>query len=502
MKTLFTTGLLRAFNLNTLTRNFFSTFTVVCDFKNNFLSDEQAQDISSIHKEFGINNPEFDNLKLEGNEFKYLHNLKLPNNIKWEGSPIKMEKLGQFKNTNLVIENISKLLSSFNKEQSYSVLFTVKTAESFYTLDRQYLVNYNSDPEAIYAELLRKESELPVDKYGSYAGDILICKYRPLHLKLNKPVLGTKIQLPKAISKYIPSSYFNYKKLPFTMDLQFYGTIYKKSSNSKTILYIYNDIPLLVTILIPNFHHRVDVLSPDHSTIKFSFIDEKFDDHFIRVIMDSNSKRTIFQKFDMKFNSLQLQFPYNFSFMPWVTKKDLVQNTNIITFDIETYLDDQSNSIPYACGFYDGDKSYFYYSIDFDSPKAMLLQCIQDMMHPRYKNYTVYSHNFSGFDSIFLYSLVFSYYKVNFLSKDSHIISMTISSLIGTPNKLKSKLTFRDSARLLPDTLKELAISFDVPVTKGIFPYSFVNSSNLNYIGPIPSYKYYNQDEDTKKIIS
>jgi hypothetical protein len=129
----------------------------------------------------------------------------------------------------------------------------------------------------------------------------------------------------------------------------------------------------------------------------------------------------------------------------------------------------------------------------------MLLNCIEKMMSPKYKNYTVYAHNFSSFDSVFLYSLVYSYYKVKFLSKDNHILSLIIRSKDNTPIKLRSKLIFRDSARLLPDTLRNLGITFKVPVNKGIFPYSFPGSTNLNYIGPVPSLSlsYYNDDSIT-----
>lgn len=33
---------------------------------------------------------------------------------------------------------------------------------------------------------------------------------------------------------------------------------------------------------------------------------------------------------------------------------------------------------------------------------------------------------------------------------------------------------------------------FCVSITKGIFPYSFVNKDNLDYIGPTPDISYYN----------
>ena len=53
-------------------------------------------------------------------------------------------------------------------------------------------------------------------------------------------------------------------------------------------------------------------------------------------------------------------------------------------------------------------------------------------------------------------------------------------------------LKFRDSYLLLPNSLRELTQSFNVE-DKSIFPYNFVNDSNvdLNYVGNVPDLKYF-----------
>jgi hypothetical protein len=51
-------------------------------------------------------------------------------------------------------------------------------------------------------------------------------------------------------------------------------------------------------------------------------------------------------------------------------------------------------------------------------------------------------------------------------------------------------ITIVDSLNLLNQSLYKLAVSFEVPVLKGNFPYSFVKRETLNYIGNTPDYKY------------
>jgi DNA polymerase type B, organellar and viral len=41
-------------------------------------------------------------------------------------------------------------------------------------------------------------------------------------------------------------------------------------------------------------------------------------------------------------------------------------------------------------------------------------------------------------------------------------------------------------------SLRNLGKSFGVEVLKSYFPYTFVNENNLDYIGPIPDFTYFN----------
>ena len=80
------------------------------------------------------------------------------------------------------------------------------------------------------------------------------------------------------------------------------------------------------------------------------------------------------------------------------------------------------------------------------------------------------------------------YYIINPLFRDDKILKLKISV------KTKSgydKITLVVSYSLLPDSLDELSKSFGSNNKKGLFPYGFVKSNRLNYIGNTPDRKYY-----------
>lgn len=52
-------------------------------------------------------------------------------------------------------------------------------------------------------------------------------------------------------------------------------------------------------------------------------------------------------------------------------------------------------------------------------------------------------------------------------------------------------ITFKDSLQMLIISLRKLGKTFGVITQKSIFPYTFVNENNLNYIGTIPDFKYF-----------
>lgn len=176
--------------------------------------------------------------------------------------------------------------------------------------------------------------------------------------------------------------------------------------------------------------------------------------------------------------------------------------TNFITFDIETRTIN-NKMLAYCICFYDGINKKSFYLSEFNSSEDMVMSGIKLLFTKikslnniyKYNGFTVYAHNFSRFDSIFLLKYLVKYviendYSINIIKRDSDLVNISIKSKIEGED---FELSFRDSYLLLQGSLKNLAKSFKVE-DKGIFPYDFVNNpiTSLNYTGDVPDFKYFN----------
>jgi hypothetical protein len=115
----------------------------------------------------------------------------------------------------------------------------------------------------------------------------------------------------------------------------------------------------------------------------------------------------------------------------------------------------------------------------------MISKAITDLMLRKYDNYKIYIHNMAGFDGIFLLKILIKLGKVNPIIHNGKIISIQFSMN-------DCVITFKDSQHLLISSLRKLGSTFKVDIQKSIFPYTFVNENNLDYIGTIPDFKYFN----------
>lgn len=115
----------------------------------------------------------------------------------------------------------------------------------------------------------------------------------------------------------------------------------------------------------------------------------------------------------------------------------------------------------------------------------MILTAIKSLLRNKYNNYSVYAHNLSGFDGIYLIRILSELGLNKPIIKDGKMISIPLSFTIN-PTK-QGRITFKDSLLLLPGSLRKLAKSFQVE-SKSYFPFDFVNNPDLdlNYVGPIP----------------
>ena len=216
-----------------------------------------------------------------------------------------------------------------------------------------------------------------------------------------------------------------------------------------------------------------------------------------------------FNNFTRKVNNLEyiikenkvvcrLHYPNTYFIKP--LQKDRNGELKLITLDIETRTIDGVFS-PYCICFYDGDDSLSFYLSDYNSADEMLMDCIDQLIRPKYMGYKVYVHNLSHFDGIFLIRILAKFVNkhnldIKIIKRDTSIISIKITMHI--KNKPYT-IEFRDSLLTLPSSLESLGKSFKVE-SKGLFPYQFVNNSSvdLNYIGVVPVYSFFPSDKVTQ----
>jgi hypothetical protein len=164
----------------------------------------------------------------------------------------------------------------------------------------------------------------------------------------------------------------------------------------------------------------------------------------------------------------------------------------------------------YALGFVIlGEEPKTYYLNDGITSEQLVLNCLNDMLVNKYNGYTFYTHNFGNYDSIFLLKILkefncekgYEYYKIKELCRDNKILKLEIKVKKALSDRNQSKIGVRkdpgyntitivDSLNILNQSLDKLCRSFNVPITKGNFPYSFVKRDTLHYVGNTPNYEY------------
>ena len=165
-------------------------------------------------------------------------------------------------------------------------------------------------------------------------------------------------------------------------------------------------------------------------------------------------------------------------------KESKKKGTKFGIIDIETYMEGEK-MVPYACGYKTEDKEKVFYITEYITEQKMFDDLFRDICRSKYKGYTFYCHNLSGFDSVFLLNNLPNNI-IGEILKDSNnrILSITL--------KFKSSLIrIFDSYQILPFSLKTISTSFGLKTKKGDFPYLFINKDTLNYTGETPNISYF-----------
>jgi len=375
----------------------------------------------------------------------------------------------EIKNTNFSPKLLKTKMDIFWKEvietkltanQHIWLLFRLQwTDNNFVTIGKLQKLN-KEDKDYILNKLI---DEI-IDKGGYY-----------LETSIISLVFTYAIRKGRALEKVINTNihYHNYQhhKLPITMNPLEYGKLLDKIGNT----YFIQVNPKNIAI-INHYENSNEIKFFKSGELTYEYIDKWIDNEtFSRIL---GKKEWIFR------NNEQILFNFEKSvkFIQPLIRRDTLQN-KIITMDIETFIKDGIH-IPFIISWYDGENKFSYFLTDYNSSEDMIITCIKNIMIKKYDNYKIYIHNLAKFDGIFLLKLLSELGEIKPLIHNDKIIS------IGFKYK-DYDVIFKDSLQLLIKSLKTLGLAFGVDIQKSIFPYDFVNENNLNYIGQIPDFKYF-----------
>lgn len=446
-------------------------------------------------------------------------------------------------NENYLIEVLNK---AFIMNNTYSLLIKVQYTNTeghslYCMLDEQIGIVYNSKEclnNIITSRFIDLKDKLAfyMYKYDAVEVDLIQIMYivnnsfKELRLKnINKEYIDKNIVNIKQTKKV-----FSNNMLPLTTNEIYYGTVLvfeidtsgkyvsklligeidfisqvkKKNlekgitytefdSDTRFYLYTVNDEQYVITVKTLDENNTVkEVYNLSGYKIISNIKDKVLDKNRFTRNIDNVSIEFEVDKVTKK--SIKVRLPV-FKLKP--TRYKGMANPSIGTFDMETYKD--LNSIPkvYALGFATLDmlkdnKSNLYYLTKDESSYDIIVKCIDDMLSVKYRDHIYYTHNLGGYDIVFLLKVLkqanqvkgFEYYKIETILRDSKILKCVVR--VKTPSG-HNKITLVDSYNLLTDNLDNLSKSFGSQVKKGLFPYSFVTSNTLNYIGNTPSRDYY-----------
>jgi len=102
----------------------------------------------------------------------------------------------------------------------------------------------------------------------------------------------------------------------------------------------------------------------------------------------------------------------------------------------------------------------------------------------------IYIYNFANFDAVFLLKELTKHRIVNSIIYKGKIVivSLTFSNQKDSRSYI---IHFRNSYQLLLSSLSKLGINFKINTIKDIFSYRLIKFNNLNYIGSIPLFEYF-----------
>lgn len=176
------------------------------------------------------------------------------------------------------------------------------------------------------------------------------------------------------------------------------------------------------------------------------------------------------------------------------------EESKIITMDLETCV--VKGKMEVVClSICDTNGAVKTFGIwDFSCSQDLIQRAFTYVLTPSNNKTSIYFHNFSGFDSIFLLKTLVNMENVKGspIFREGKLISYKMSyGLLTKPRasglKYQFSLTINDSYLMLPSSLEKLAKTFKIDQGKGFFPLKVLNDPafTFDYKGSLPPLKYF-----------
>lgn len=165
--------------------------------------------------------------------------------------------------------------------------------------------------------------------------------------------------------------------------------------------------------------------------------------------------------------------------------------------DIET-INKNNKFVPYLICGYNGSKyikSIANESLNQKNLFADFIKQLLTLFEKRKRSLTIYAHNLSNFDGVFLMNHLVNFGKVKPISFHGKLISIKLTLTI--KGHVGKTFIFKDSMLLLPLSLKQLCDSFNIDNKKGIFPYLL---NDITYKGKFPKFELFTSISKTEYL--
>jgi DNA polymerase type B, organellar and viral len=184
-------------------------------------------------------------------------------------------------------------------------------------------------------------------------------------------------------------------------------------------------------------------------------------------------------------------------------------DAGFLVYDIETYSGENDKAIPFTICLY----GYVKMKAEMECYKQIFYgeNCVFEFVWYIFTNFfrpmnrsktrpkravktvNIWGFNNSRFDNILIFKEIHKQgFRGSFIINNHTIKSMKYDNI-----------KFYDLAMIYSGTsLRKLAESFKIPLSKGDFPHKFASKINLDYIGQIPEEKYWSKPEDLKNFMN